>query len=65
MRAVVFSHSLEQLMDFRNSIVKVAYSPAEAYPAALGTAAEKTFPSHLNNFETFLKGDWLLPSAGA
>ena len=51
---------LEQLMDMRNLVTRTAYTRADAYDAALASAATTGFPSHLKGFEAFIKGDWLL-----
>jgi len=56
---------LEQLMDFRNSIVRVAYRPLADYGDVLSAAASDVFPSHLRGFEAFIGSeDWLVGSAG-
>lgn len=52
-------------MDFRNSIVRVAYRPLSDYGDALSAAASDVFPSHLRGFETFIGSeDWLVGTAG-
>jgi hypothetical protein len=55
---------LEQEMDLRNAIVRVAYRPRADYFDALSAATSDVFPSHLRGFEAFITGDWLLDSAG-
>ena len=52
-------------MDFRNSIVRVAYRPLADYGDVLSAAASDVFPSHLRGFEAFIGSeDWLVGSAG-
>jgi hypothetical protein len=54
---------VEQLMDLRNLVVRVSYTPAADFALAMSRFADTDCaPAHLASFEAFLKHDWLLAS---